>query len=148
MAQDERPKDWLAARIERWPPEPRQPRKQRVAAESFEIVAQTLVVRLTVEQALDLTPQPLCVHCPRTGYWPVISDAPTSSIKQMFCTAAPAAPLPRLSSRATRTAWRRPSLPKTLSSRVSVPLSASGSMRALRSEASAARTTRTNFAPA
>ena len=42
------------------------------------------------------------------------SDAP--SMRPRFCTAAPEAPLPRLSSRATSTAWRRASLPKTRSS--------------------------------
>ena len=43
-----------------------------------------------------------------------ISRAPTPvcspSIRPMFCTAAPEAPLPRLSSRATSTAWRCVSL--------------------------------------
>ena len=45
----------------------------------------------------------------------------------MFCTAAPDAPLPRLSSRADRTAWPWASWPNTRSSIASVSLSAVGS---------------------
>src|SRR5262245_8950455 len=51
-----------------------------------------------------------------------------SSISRKFCTAAPDAPLPRLSRRATSTAWRRGSLAQTYRSSRSVPLSASGSI--------------------
>ena len=52
------------------------------------------------------------------------------SISSRFWTAAPEAPLPRLSSRATRTAWRFASLAKTKSSISSEPLSVVASSRA------------------
>ena len=51
----------------------------------------------------------------RRSYSPALSSRPSAMFR--FCTAAPEAPLPRLSSTATSRAWRATSLPKTCSFR-------------------------------
>src|SRR6185437_2717613 len=76
------------------------------------------------------------------GPGPIVAgEVHRPSISRKFCTAAPEAPLPRLSSRATSTACRCASLANTLSSMRSVSFSASGSSRPLLSAASSIGTT-------
>ena len=79
---------------------------------------------------------------------PVVSSSPSAIF--MLCTAAPEAPLPRLSSRAVSQNWSAAALAKTKSSTQSAPASAEASsiIAAVSGSPSRAAPIRTNFVSA
>ena len=87
------------------------PEAPRMPIFFFELIARSFEASSDCLAEIEL--QRRSVHRFASQQYSISYLSAKPSISRMFCTAAPDAPLPRLSSRATRTAWRCFSLAQT-----------------------------------